>query len=56
MTEWGQSRTQDTLVGLSVQGAQGGQQFSELANPSTLPREKAESATRCTAVIVVSEW
>jgi hypothetical protein len=33
---------QDTLVGLAVRIYQGGQQFAEFANPSTLLREKAE--------------
>ena len=33
---------QDTLVGLVVRIYQGGQQFAEFANPSTLLREKAE--------------
>ena len=33
---------QDTLVGLAVRVNQGGQQFAEFANPSTLLREKWE--------------
>jgi len=33
---------QDTLVGLAVRVYQGGQQFAEFANPSTLLREKVE--------------
>ena len=33
---------QDTLVGLAVRVFQGGQQFAEFANPSTLLREKVE--------------
>jgi hypothetical protein len=33
---------QGTLVGLAVRVYQGGQQFAEFANPSTLLREKVE--------------
>jgi hypothetical protein len=33
---------QDTLVGLAMRVYQGGQQFAEFANPSTLLREKLE--------------
>ena len=33
---------QDTLVGLAVRVYQGGQQFAEFANPSTLLREKVD--------------
>ena len=33
---------QGTLVGLAVRVYQGGQQFAEFANPSTLLREKAD--------------
>src|SRR5437016_5583067 len=33
---------QDTLAGLAVRVYQGGQQFAEFANPSTLLREKVE--------------
>ena len=33
---------QDTLVGLAIRVYQGGQQFAEFANPSTLLREKVE--------------
>src|SRR5438132_5787459 len=33
---------QDTLVGLAVRVYQGGQQFAEFANPSTLLKEKVE--------------
>ncbi len=33
---------QDSLVGLAVRVYQGGQQFAEFANPSTLLREKVE--------------
>ena len=33
---------QDTLVGLAVRVYQGGQQFAEFANPSTLLRERVE--------------
>jgi hypothetical protein len=33
---------QGTLVGLAMRVYQGGQQFAEFANPSTLPREKVE--------------
>jgi len=36
------SNAQDTLVGLAVHVYQGGQQFAEFANPSTLLREKLE--------------
>jgi hypothetical protein len=33
---------QDTLVGLAIRVYQGGQQFAEFANPSTLLKEKVE--------------
>jgi hypothetical protein len=33
---------QDTLVGLAMRVYQGGQQFAEFANPSTLLREKLD--------------
>ena len=40
---------QDTLVGLAVRVYQGGQQFAEFANPSTLLREKVEYRGRRSA-------
>src|SRR5437660_4410843 len=41
-TSGAKPNAQDTLVGLAMRVYQGGQQFAEFANPSTLLREKVE--------------